>query len=534
MSRALLPVLASLLLAPLASAQIYTLQFSEEKDQKSHKDLLFDWNGQTVVLVELHSGTIRTPTGKVTWSPKERLSFYVLDPGDPLKLPYVVDDGLIKKDVRKQILRVNGDRVAALGVFMPNESFYTLSVQYQRKLDLIERFEEARDEEERGSRRWFDLHGRMLQELDSLAVWLARSGYPEAAVDVEKKVVREARKAEVAKRKRIETALESISWKPATDSLAAAANKIGGQEFTFSVGESAHLRILHHDGIPEVKVRALLELGEKAIESFRVAQSDPYLGEDFADRIPDGQFVEYFLCDDDALHYEKLMEEYYGQGWGSGEQRAKALSTAGSARRVADRSLQYWRIGENADLEGIVIHGLGHEIARRHYGIQGNSQDWLEEGVGYHLSFQMLNRNNVNCTAFEPPKQEEGTVARGPGGKKGGGGTETAVLLRGARDVMAGVALESGPPFTVLARKGLFDFENPDMAKSWAFYAFLAENGGKEGQLWLRSVGAILHAEDFPIKLRELTTKLFADLDGNAVQALEDRWAEYLRNNYQL
>ncbi len=534
MLRFLLPALLALLTASAAQAQIHTLHFKEEKYAKPYKDRLIEWQGEQVVLVEVHSGINRSPVGKLTWPPDARLGFYVMDPGDPLKLPYVISDGSIKKEVRKQVIKINADRVKGLGTFMPDESFYTLSVQYQRRLDKIERIEAKRKEADRGSKPWFEQHSLLLTEMDGLHTWLVKTGYSKAASSLAKTLAREKRKGDAAKGRRLADAVASRKLVPTNEKLALASAKVGTSGLDFQVQESTHLRIVYHTGIEEGKVGRLLELGEKAIDAFRVALVDPYASTSFADRIPDELFIEYFFSDDHRGNQEKMLEEYYGLGWGDGERRQKALATAGSSRRVERRALSYWRTDERADLEGILIHALGHELARIHYGISGNQQDWLEEGVGYYLSFKLLGRNNVSCTAFEPPRDEEETVSRGPKGGRKDKDFETTVKLRGIRDVMAGVALQSGPPFTQLSKKGLFDFRNPDMAKSWAFYAFIVDEMGLEGQVWLRGLDRILRAEDYPIKLREHTAEVFADLDGNAVKQLEERWEAFLRKNFDV
>ena len=114
----------------------------------------------------------------------------------------------------------------------------------------------------------------------------------------------------------------------------------------------------YHSGIEDSRVSYLLELGEKAIEAFRNQNVDPYLGEDFVDRIPDGIFLEFFFSTDSVLYQEKLWEEYYGFGWGPPSEKAKRLQMTGTGRHIADRKISYWRIDDMSDLEGIVLHQI--------------------------------------------------------------------------------------------------------------------------------------------------------------------------------
>jgi hypothetical protein len=104
--------------------------------------------------------------------------------------------------------------------------------------------------------------------------------------------------------------------------------------------------------------------------------------------------------------------------------------------------------------------------------------------------------------------------------------------MKGLREVMAGVAYHAGTPFTQLAPKRLFAFENEDMAKSWAFYMYIATETGREGQLWLRGLSAIVMEPDFQVLLRKHTEECFADIQGDAVNILEEKWKAYLERNF--
>ena len=106
--------------------------------------------------------------------------------------------------------------------------------------------------------------------------------------------------------------------------------------------------------------------------------------------------------------------------------------------------------------------------------------------------------------------------------------------MKGLREVMAGVAFHAGTPMSQLTPKKLFAFENEDMAKSWAFYSFIADHTGREGQVWLRGIGKIIGEDDFQNLLRLHTEKSFADITGDAMNELEERWKEYTQRTYNL
>jgi len=535
MQRFLLVLCAFFALTSVTLAQIYALEFKDPKHQKSYKDHLYDWNGEKVVLVEIYRGFDYDAAGNRTYKDNARLEFFVQDPSKPLKLPYVLDEGGVKKANKRQVIGVAAERYGDLKPFMINESFFTLSVEYQRRLDSMATLRAARLEAEKGSGAWFALHTRLMMEMEGLQSWLAQTGYVKASNLLARDLMRESKLADAAKDDRINAALESVKTVPTDDALIAAATKVGGADLKFHVQESKHMRIIYHTGISDVRVSELLALGERAIEVFRVALVDPYLDDVFLDKIPETHFIEYFFNTDSSIHQEKMLEEYYGMGWGEGQQRKEDLASGGTSRKKGKLAVSYWRCDDELDLEGVVVHRLGHELARHHYSIDGNLQQWLEEGAGYYLSFQLLNRNNVTCSAFKPPAKTEGTVAQGPKGKaKATEAPPTQVVMKGLREVMAGVAFHAGTPIVQLALKKLFAFENEDMAKSWAFYSFLADNTGKEGQVWLRGINKIVLEDDFQNQLRLLTEKCFANLSGDATNQLEERWKKYVQQTYNL
>lgn len=535
MLRFLLVLLVSIGFCSASSAQIYALEFKDPKFTKSYKKNLIEWKGRQVILVEIRGG-FESTVGSFVYKPDARLEFFVQDQSDPLKLPYILDDGGVKKAVKKQVIGVAAERYGSLKAFMLNESFYTLSVEYQRRLDTLDAQKTQRDEAAKGSQEWFSVHSRYVKTLEGLQTWLQQCGYVKAANKFERDLLKATKLGDAAKNDRIEAALESIKTVPTDDKLAAAAKTVGGASLEFHVQESMHIRMIYHTGIPDARITALMMLGEQAIDTFRVGMVDPYVDEEFKDMIPDTLFIEYFFNTESRAHQEQMMEEYYGLGWGQGEQRKRSLEMSGSSRRIAKRAMSYWRTDESTDYEGVVVHRMGHELARRHYDIRSSEQDWLEEGVGYYLSFNLLNRNNVTCSAFKPPKRLEGTVSKGPNSsdKKSKSENKTQVVMRGLREVMAGVAFHAGTPMSQLTPKKLFSFENEDMAKSWAFFMFINEATGKEGQVWLRGISKIALQDDFQKLLREHTEKSFADIKGDAVAILEERWKEYLQKTFDL
>ncbi len=536
MVRVVLLFLGYLLLASSAVGQVYAMDFKDPKFAKGYKKFLYTWNGRQVVLVEIRGGLSRDSRGAFTWKPNDRLEFYVQDQSNPLNLAYKIDkDGLMQTKKKSLTIGISGDRFAGLTPFMRNESFHTLALEYQRRLDSLDQLKALRKEESEGSAAWFSFHQQYVREMELLQMWLQQTGYPKAANKLERELFRAKKRVSVAKKARKDAAINSIHKVDVDPDLTAVAHELGGPDLNFHTQESMHLKIVYHTGIDDEHVSRLLELGETAIDGFRTQFVDPYRDEEFQDFIPDNLFLEFFFSTDQRLHYEKFYEDYFQASWGSGADRERRLNIHGTSTQNGNVFVSYWMCDKDADLEGIVIHQLGHRLAERHYQMHGSGQDWLAEGVAYYLSFNFLNRNSVTCIAFKPPPPRRGgTMAKGANKKKKKEETQTVAVMRGLRDVMAGVAIHEGIPFSQLVPKRLYDFENGDTAKSWAFYTYIAEEKGKAGQLWLRSLAPILFEDNFQLKIRELTEKLFELHGADPMMLLEEDWSQYMQSHYDI
>jgi len=520
-----------------ASAQIYAVDFSDPKFVKKYQKQIFNYNGKDVILVEIRGGFDYKPDGGLSWNKESRLEFFIQDQSDPSKLGYSVDaDGMRKTKSKKLVLGMGGDRVSRMISFMANESFYTLSKEYQRRADAIEDMAAQQKETDKASAEWMALNSNMLRETENLQQWMFQTGYTKAANKMVRDISKLKKAGKSAMSDRIESAVASITEINTDPKLNSTAADIGGKDLKFSTQQSRHITIKYHNGIADNRISSLLELGERAIEAFRTQNADPYLDEKFKDFIPDDLFIEFFFSTESQVHQEKFWEDYYGFGWGDATRKAQRLQSSGTGAQQGKIRISYWRITDQSDLEGIIVHQLGHQLARHHYQIMSNTQDWLEEGCGYALSFALLNRNNVTCMAFEPPKSQGGTVAAGAGGKDKDKGKEnkTAVVMKGMREIMAGVAAHTNVPFDQLAAKRLHAFENEDMAKSWAFYEYIIASKGKAGQEWLRLLSKAANGGRFQNKIREHTEKKF-DFNGqDAIRMLEEQWMAYLREVYDV
>ncbi len=533
--RLLLAALFAAGFAVRADAQIYALQFKDEKAAKSFSKQLYDWEGKQVLLVMLKSGITKKADGNFEWAPNSRLEFFVQDQDDPSKVAFKIVGDELEAAEKSLVVGVQSDRVTGLQSFMSRESFATLAKEYERRTRELDELAKRQADEAKGSPPWFALARLKVQAMEQLMIWLRETGYARAANRLQRDLLRERKSLDEGTRARVERALGSIHEAKLTPKFTEVAKAVA-PGVNFAMQESQHLRILFHDGVDAARVASLLELGEQAIELFKNEFVDPYAGPDFKDLIPDGLFEEFYFGKEDPKQHERMLVEYYGQGWGSGKQREDRLKAQGARRRVENRNLAYWQIGDKEDLEGIVLHELGHTLAELHYEIVAG-QDWLSEGSGYYLSFALLSRNNVNCFAFEPEKgPSDGTVAKGPGSAKPKApAKKTVAVMQGAREVMAEMALMAGPPMDQLAKKELWDFQNEDMAKSWAWYDWISRRCGKQGQLWLRRSSKIANAsrDAFLVELRSMTAEVFAmGPDKDPIAVLEQRWQDYLAKEY--
>jgi len=110
-----------------------------------------------------------------------------------------------------------------------------------------------------------------------------------------------------------------------------------------------------------------MELGETVIDGFRNEFVNSYLDESFTDEISDEIFVQFFFSTDRATHYERLYEDYLQGAWGDGERRESLLKLNGKWTYFENTILSYWRTTPYSDLEGGVVHGLGHRLSALHY-----------------------------------------------------------------------------------------------------------------------------------------------------------------------
>jgi hypothetical protein len=135
--------------------------------------------------------------------------------------------------------------------------------------------------------------------------------------------------------------------------------------------------------------------------------------------------------------------------------------------------------GEGSDFEGAIAHQMGHFLTNLHYNQDRRSEvpSFIEEGVANWLSLEYLGRNSVQCVNFDIGKYAA----------KKSSETDESALRQGTADIYHRLALEEGASIDTLALRPLSEFTDPDIAKSYSLYNFVAKTQGEKGQRWLRA-----------------------------------------------
>jgi len=512
--------------AERAQAQVVALFLKDEKAAKKFEERVVMINGRHAVLGEPKVG-ISVDGNTINRDPKVMIELWVADPDDPSIPAYELDrKGEVQPGSKKTILRVDGSALSTenyAAIVMRDESVPSLSREFVLRRKMIDDFRAERDKLDRTTTEWAAHHTRVVTEMEGLRTWLANTLWPKFAEKYDKEIAKEAKAHKgQAVRARHDKALASLATVETPAQLVELSQELSSGADRFHVRETQHLRLTFIDSIEPEAAEAALKLGEEVIEGFRTRFVDPYLGDDYEDRIPDGLFIEFLFTPDDAEKYIGYTRGLWRIDWGQNQE--ERLTNAGGRTDGSTKSpyRSYWKTRENQDLEGIVCHQLGHALAGLHYGPSGSiKMDWLSEAMGYYLSFEVLARNTVTCKGFDSTRS--GYV------KKERERTEGEKTIgEGRRDLYNAIALELGRPIDQFARKTLFELDDADLAKSWSFFDYIARAEGKPGQLWLRAAGE--HSQNEKTFLTEWRKDAAAILgvgEADAFKAVEERWRAF-------
>ena len=524
--RTLLTTITLLLLAAVAQAQVLAVSFKDDKTARKYKDHLVLINGEQVVVGE-GKFAMYLEGDSIKYAGAGKNELWVSDPADPSFVPYKYKGEERVPSNPKGVLEINGEHIKNIRVLIAQQSLAGLSEEYRDRLSKIQEISSERDKATKASREWFMAHQRLLSNYERLQNWLSSTCFPLAAKKLEKEIERQKKNvAADALAERLANAKAAIKTVATPSDLVACAQSISAGKVAFKVQESLHVRIVYRTEVGDDRVKALLEFAEEGIDGFRGDCVDPYLDVDFEDKIPDRIFAEFWFGPEEESEYDRYAVEYYRHNWG--EHKAESLKMGGAAiiRALPPESVHYWKYNEQADLEGLIAHGLGHDLALLDYNLSLTkpvAQDWLLEGAGFYVSLEFLGRNSVTCKTFKETVYVHEKKKEGERNEK-----------LGLRDFYNALALDSGPPIDKLAAKDLYSLEEPDVAKSWSFFDFLAKKEGKNGQRFLRA--ACEFSKDKPTflqKWREKSNQIFNVDQGDVFKAIDTRWKAFAENGQE-
>ncbi|MBO47222.1 MAG: hypothetical protein CMJ96_10080 [Planctomycetes bacterium] len=520
---------------PEASSQIWGLRLKHDRHRSKYKNNLVSVRGEELLLVEVKIGPPFDPETHVwKYNVEDEYEFWIGDSSDPLRVPYKEKKGKLVPTRKKTVVRFMWNDIDAILPVMLHESFASLSEEYRTRFEKLEGLRIQRNQFDRGTEKWTIQHQLFSRENETLASWLDACGYKRAADKRRGEAAKQAKKiAKEARAQRLKTALASIHEIPTPENLIAASEDITSGRSQFFGMESQHFRVFSLDIHSKERIRGVLEMGERALDAFRIRHIEQYEEGNLEDRIPKGIFQEFFFGRDDIVEFEAFFVEYYGMTWGDDkERRLQMKGYAIYPSAIDGRFIEYWKTGQVSGLEGILLHRLGHALASIHYvGLQGQylqqvSHAWLGEAMGYAMSFELLGRNEVVCVGLKP----EGPYAWG---NSDDDKVKREVRL-GFRDFLKESALKNTQPLDSIFTRDLWELKDQEIAKGWLFWEWMVETYGLKGEMWLRELGELGKESsfDFIPELRKVTEEMFSNgRPGNIFKELEDAWRVSLKES---
>lgn len=521
--------LSLLLLAGALSAQIVGVELLDEKTTKKYAKWLTVWEGKPMVVGQHLSGLIVDLKANVISKPgsSKTITLLVPDPGKPA-MELLGDDGKRTSNGKaREVVIAEGDLKAkdALHLCYPHQSLSGLRTEYLRKLAEIEETKAALRARKPASPEWFNTQRRLLTQVDMLAGWLNSTLFGEAAKVLARDYAIEIGKAQAAASKtRLEIAKGVLKSSELPASLADCSKDFGRSDLKWHGRETQHIRLVSFQELNDSQLSAACILGERIIESFRSEFVDPYLTENDTDPIPEDIIDEFFFCPDDVELAAKYFEIYYGRRLGEPRERTKAMMGHRTHGSNGARWLEFWRLGAGTELDGMVAHALGHNLAALAWNRGGPGvADWISEGWAYWTSFEAIARNNVHCVAFRLP--DYGRV-----------GTEETPKFEeeGLRAAFNDLAVRSGPDLPALLRMNLVDMDAAAIAKAWSMLDWLGDRRRDKMGPFLRACNSCVGSDGRCNleKLRPLAEEIFAVPPQKDVFAeIDQEWKGYAKTD---
>lgn len=520
LSALLAALIVSACFASSATAQIMKIEFKDPKSAKKYKQHCIEVNDELFLVGEIKAGATLNEA-KRAWELSPTIELWVADMDSPRACPYKVVKGQKVKSGSKATVALNRDDVLHILTFMQDQSFFGLTKEFAARNDEADDLKKQRDTLKKGTPEWKSKQTSLIQTLERLKSWLDQTIYSKYSRKIKREIDAEMKASKEANAQRLELAKQTIKMVPTAADLVQVGKEVYGDAVVLKTAESQHMRIIYREECGDDRIKSLLELGENLIEGFRVQFIDPYVGEDYKDYIPDGMFHESYFGPDDVGLNEKFLGKYYGMTF-AGPFADKQREAAGHStrRKSAPNYCHQWRSADQADLEGMIAHNMGHDLVNIHCNQDRSNDvaDWLYEGVGNWISLEYLGRNSVQCINFDIGKYAKKRETEGGDG----------ALRQGTADIYHRLALEEGASIDVLAMKKLSEFGDPDVAKSYSLFNFIAKTQGEKGQRLLRACcnAAAVPGQMIP-QWRKKAEELYAIAGVDIFKKLNDEWIAF-------
>jgi hypothetical protein len=516
-------LVAFALLAAPSHAQVLKVALKDPKILKQYKSAVMNVDGEQVLVGEHKSGLTISAT-EIKYPNNANFELWIPDVENPKFCPYKVVKGEKSSAGGKTSIQIAGATVKSISYLIKEQSLWGLSQEYLKRLADIDGMKKQRDAASKGTQDWNRKQATLIQAMDRLKSWLDQTCFARAGEKYTKEIDKEIKAQKEAKDQRLANAKASIKMTPTPEEVAHAGKEAFGDSVVFHQQDSQHCRIIYKEEIGDERVKGLLEFAESVIDGFRVQFVDPYVAEDFKDYIPDGQFAEWFFGPDDVPGYKTFTNKFYGIQWEKDPHAEETLkrTMGGGARRGKDPSYcRFWRIGEHADLDGMIAHNIGHILVDIHYNQNRNNDTgaWLHEAVGNWISLEYLGRNSVTCVEFRDLEYAKKLLPEGE---------QSGDLLKGTADLYHRLALDKGRAIDALVKLKLVQFEDEDIAKAYSLFTFVSKSQGEKGQRWLRScLNAEAQENTFLQQWRKKSEEIFGITNQDVFKWVDAEWKKF-------